>query len=120
MAALTDLAITTRLRALHRRDVRRVGKTAAPRSRQWPAVERAHLRAQPACAACGARLHLQVHHIKPFHLFPQLELDPKNLITLCEPPGPGGHHLAIGHLGAWKKFNPRVVADAAAALAATP
>ena len=118
-AALTPNAATARLRALRRRDVRRVGKHAAKRSPRWPRCERAHLRIFPTCAACGARARVQVHHVIPFHVAPELELEPMNLITLCEPIGPGGHHLALGHRGNWKKFNPTVRADAAALLAST-
>jgi 5-methylcytosine-specific restriction endonuclease McrA len=75
-------------------------------------VERAHLLREPACVACGHRgKHLQVHHIKPFHLHPQLELDPNNLITLCQAPG-REHHLLLGHLDAWESYNENVRHDA--------
>jgi 5-methylcytosine-specific restriction endonuclease McrA len=57
--------------------------------------------------ACGYKgKNLQVHHIKPFHLHPHLELDPQNLITLCE------HHLLLGHLDAWDSYNERIREDA--------
>ncbi|GCE16544.1 HNH endonuclease [Dictyobacter kobayashii] len=60
---------------------------------------------------CGHRgKGLQVHHIKPFHLYPELELDPNNLITLCEIRG-RTHHLLIGHLDDWESYNIRVRAD---------
>jgi 5-methylcytosine-specific restriction endonuclease McrA len=81
------------------------------RSPQWPAVAHAHLAIQPACMVCGHRGQgLQVHHIKPFHLYPQLELDPGNLITLCEIRG-RDHHLLIGHLDDWESYNPQVRVD---------
>ncbi|GCE29115.1 hypothetical protein KDA_45990 [Dictyobacter alpinus] len=51
-----------------------------------------------------------MHHIKPFHLYPELELDPGNLITLCEIKG-RTHHLLIGHLDDWQSYNLRVRAD---------
>jgi hypothetical protein len=81
------------------------------------------LKAHPACAACGLmrpsilhplarrRTILNVHHIKPFHLFPALELDETNLITLCR--SGEDHHLMVGHLGDWSNWNPNVVRDAA-------
>jgi hypothetical protein len=53
---------------------------------------------------------LQVHHILPFHLNPQLELDPSNLITLCM--GKLECHLIIGHGGDYKDYNPSVVKHA--------
>lgn len=60
---------------------------------------------------CGYRGRgLQVHHIKPFHLHPDLELDPDNLITLCEIKG-RDHHLLIGHLDDWEAYNPNVRHD---------
>jgi 5-methylcytosine-specific restriction protein A len=89
---------------------------SAPRSPHWPACRKAHLAAHPTCAACGGTTHLQVHHKKPFHLHPELELDPANLITLCESPGVD-HHLHVGHLGDWKGFNPNVDRDASRELA---
>lgn len=82
------------------------------RSSQWPTARRNHLRLHPACAACGGVHCVQVHHKQPFHLHPELELDPNNFITLCEC-SPGDDHLRIGHLGNWKSFNPHVVEDAA-------
>ncbi|MGA2401456.1 MAG: hypothetical protein ABSG91_07090, partial [Syntrophobacteraceae bacterium] len=44
------------------------------------------------------------HHVKPFHLAPALELEPGNLITLCEE-GEYNCHLVHGHNGDWKSFN---------------
>ena len=81
------------------------------RSSKWPAVRLLMLHINPTCAACGGTYRLQVHHIKPFHLFPRLELVYTNLITLCEDPK-CEHHFEIGHLKNWKTNNPNVVADA--------
>jgi 5-methylcytosine-specific restriction endonuclease McrA len=81
------------------------------RSPEWPALAHAHLQKEPACVACGYRgKGLQVHHIKPFHLFPELELDPNNLITLCEVKG-RDHHLLLGHLDDWESYNLNVRTD---------
>ena len=81
------------------------------RSPQWSSVATAHLVRQPRCVACGYHgKHLQVHHIKPFHLHPHLELDPDNLITLCQARG-REHHLLLGHLDAWDSFNEHIHAD---------
>jgi hypothetical protein len=47
---------------------------------------------------------VQVHHVRPFHLRPELELDPDNLISLCM--AEGRHcHLAVGHGGDFKAYN---------------
>jgi 5-methylcytosine-specific restriction protein A len=81
------------------------------RSPEWPRVEKEHLLREPACVACGHKGQgLQVHHIKPFHLHPHLELDPDNLITLCEIKG-REHHLLLGHLDEWESYNVHVRHD---------
>jgi hypothetical protein len=53
---------------------------------------------------------LQVHHVKPFHLLPELELDESNLISLCM--GPNECHLFIGHGDSFRCYNPNVREDA--------
>ncbi len=86
-------------------------KYGLARSPEWPAVAREHLLHQPGCAACGYEGQgLQVHHIRPFHLFPELELDATNLITLCEVKG-RDHHLLLGHLDDWESYNLNVRED---------
>ena len=80
------------------------------RSPRWSAVRGAHLKRNPTCAACGTRDKLEVHHVRPFHLFAHLELDPSNLLTLCET---GGNcHLMLGHLKFFKSYNLDVRKDA--------
>lgn len=86
---------------------------AGPRSPLWPEARRAHLAKQPSCQACGVTDHLQVHHIRPFHLHPELELDQSNLITLCERKG-HDCHFVFGHFHNWSLWNPTVTADVAA------
>ena len=76
------------------------------RSPQWPKARKAHLETEPKCAWCGSTKSLEVHHIRPFHLHPELELDPSNLITLCE--SDEKCHLSKGHLGSWKQENPDI------------
>lgn len=93
------------------------GKTTIgnPRSPQWPAVRKKHLAEHPTCACCGGSEKLEVHHVLPFHLHPELELDPGNLVTLCESWRNGiCCHLAVGHLGNYKAFNPSAIEDAEA------
>ena len=85
------------------------------RSKEWNKVRKQHLINNPFCAACGETKKLEVHHIKPFHLYPELELDPDNLITLCETASNGIIcHLCIGHRGNYKDCNPNVKQDAEA------
>lgn len=80
----------------------------AERSPQWRAVAKAAVAAHPFCAVCKCRTELQVHHVKPFHLFPELELDRGNLVVMCRP-----HHFLFGHLCDWRSVNPNVRADVA-------
>jgi hypothetical protein len=83
------------------------------RSTKWPAVRKAHLAKFPTCAVCGGKKKLEAHHVSPFHLYPDLELSPGNLITLCENKGYGLNcHLLFGHLGNFKSVNAAVREDA--------
>jgi 5-methylcytosine-specific restriction enzyme A len=82
------------------------------RSTRWPRVRAKHLAAHPACVCCGGRKLLNVHHVRPFHVAPELELDPGNLITLCEGARGLNCHLWVGHCGHWKAWNVGVLRDA--------
>lgn len=99
---------------LVRHHLRDVG-VGVKRSGKWPTVEKHFREANPTCAACGSKNRLNVHHIHPFHTFPELELDPNNLITLCMSFGKECHYL-IGHLSNWHGYNPNVRQDAATIL----
>lgn len=91
------------------------GKPFVKRSARWEEVRRKHLLDNPVCVACGCSNGVQVHHLRPFHLFPELELEPSNLITLCENEVSGGidnnHHLVLGHRGNFKNNNINVLTD---------
>jgi hypothetical protein len=83
-----------------------------PRSPLWATVRKEHLAKFPCCAACGSENKIEVHHIKPFNLFPELELDPNNLVTLCESWKKGVNcHLLFGHLGDYRSYNEKVLDD---------
>lgn len=83
-------------------------RKAKERSPAWGGVRDRYLRAYPTCAACGGNKRLQVHHIIPFHLFPEKELDLENLITLCM--SPLECHIRIGHGDDFQCYNPDVKA----------
>lgn len=89
------------------------------RSSKWPQVRKVWLKENPTCAACGTAQHVEVHHKIPFHLHPELELQPSNFITLCSTIFVE-HHLKVGHTvdghSSWKINNPNVVQDAKALL----
>ncbi len=78
------------------------------RSGKWPAFRARWLALHPHCAACGSSEQVEPHHIRPFHLHPDLELDAGNLISLCNK---HGCHLAFGHNYDWHAFNPHVQED---------
>lgn len=105
-------------------DAEEASRLNIKRSPEWPKVEKEHLAKQPRCVCCkpGSNLKagLQVHHKFPFHYCialgrPDLELDLRNLITLCEDESgrPGqDHHLLVGHLDDFKSSNLEVAHDA--------
>lgn len=88
----------------------------ALRSPKWRQIQKEHIKKFPTCAATGKKgtllNPLSVHHVKPFHLYPELELDPNNLITLSF-----WAHLWLAHLGNYKSFNLNIREDAATLLA---
>jgi len=53
---------------------------------------RAYRKAHPACAWCGRKRRLEVHHEKPISVAPDLADVESNLITLCRP-----CHRIVGH-----------------------
>ena len=84
------------------------------RSSKWATTRKHHLEKNGECALCGGTKKLNVHHVKPFHLHPELELEPSNLITLCEDKGDGVYcHLFFGHLGNFKSINENLLEDVA-------
>lgn len=80
---------------------------AAERSPRWRAVRNAFIRQHPACIVCG-RPATQIHHVIPFSRDPGRELDPSNLVSLCD-----RDHLLFGHLDSFRSYNPTVREDAA-------
>jgi hypothetical protein len=77
------------------------------RSRHWKVVRRDYIKHNPACAVCGSRKKLEIHHKQPFYLFPEKELNYNNLITLCH-----RHHYTFGHLCNYRSYNDEVEYDA--------
>jgi hypothetical protein len=98
--------------------LRTIGRGRSPK---WPAVERAFRKLHSQCVCCIVKsiTHIQIHHRFPFHYCvalgrPDLELDPRNLITLCEGPShtSPNHHELVGHLADWKSSDLEVAEDA--------
>jgi len=86
------------------------------RSKEWTTLRKRVLKNSDAkCAVCGSTKKLELHHILPFNLFPDLELEEGNLIILCDGNGRFGIkscHLLFGHYGNFKLYNPNVHDDA--------
>ena len=83
------------------------------RSSKWGKIRKEFLKKNSKCNVCGEKKKLEIHHIRPFNLHPELELEEHNLISLCES-RKGGIvcHLAIGHLGSYRSYNKDVRLDA--------
>lgn len=88
-------------------------KPGERRSPRWPAVAQLHLAYHPRCEACGSTINREVHHIIPVSYDAARELDPANLMTLCEGSATAPNcHLLIGHLGSWNLYNAQAPAMA--------
>lgn len=110
--------------------VARVLTGEAPRSPHWFTIEHRFKELNPTCAACGGTSNIQIHHKKPFHLHPELELADGtgvfssakdadgqftcNLVTSCM--SVLECHLRIFHGDNFKAYNPNVDLDAAEVL----
>jgi hypothetical protein len=95
------------------------------RSAKWSLAEQRHLATEPFCVGCriadGARMPVRVHHVFPFHVCvalgrPDLEIDARNLVTMCHGDGTPDHHRLIGHLDDFESMNFHVRYEAARTL----
>lgn len=87
------------------------------RSSNWPAFLREHLRGK-VCCVCGATDGLTLHHVVPVSVDASRELDPTNVVPICDDSSTKRCHIMIGHLGDWRRWNPDVRQHAATLLAA--
>ena len=80
----------------------------ARRSSDWPRFRRKQIKDE--CELCGEKgallSPLELHHIRPFALFPALECSPQNVATGCRK-----CHLKFYHLGSFRSYNPQIKAD---------
>lgn len=83
-------------------------KLITKRSPHWGAVRDQVVKEVGQCAACGTKKRLEAHHVIPFDLAPEKELDRFNLIVLCR-----DDHFTFGHFKSWTRWNPNVRHDAA-------
>lgn len=52
-------------------------------SGEWRAIVREVKRRDGGCVRCHSAADLHVHHVRSFAEYPELRLDPDNLVTLC-------------------------------------
>ncbi len=78
----------------------------AKRSSKWRKTRKRFLSDNPTCFVCNSKKKVEVHHIIPFHIAPDLELKFENLMSLCEN-GKFGIvcHILLGHEGNYRKTN---------------
>jgi hypothetical protein len=71
-------------------------------------AKKSYVEKHPECAICGSPNCLEVHHVQPVHLFPDLACSFENFITLCDSNNNSCHRW-IGHFGNFKsKYNLQV------------
>ena len=58
-------------------------KAKAQRTKAWALLSSKLRKETPFCQKCGRTEHLQVHHLLPRKLYPQLLLEESLLIVLC-------------------------------------
>lgn len=88
----------------------RESRKKSKRSPMWASVEKYFL-ASPTnqvCACCGSAKKLQVHHLHPFAVYPEKELEFNNLVPLCME---NLCHLKLGHGGDFQCYNPFLLDD---------
>ena len=70
---------------------------------KWRKARNQHIKRECCCQMCGIKRKLEVHHVEPWHLAPELRYEPSNLITLCRE-----CHFRFGHWLNWKDSNPGI------------
>lgn len=70
---------------------------------EWRKTRNHFFARNPLCAMCSADKDIQVHHILPWHLYPELRYTTTNLVSLCQP-----CHFRFGHGRDWKAYNPDI------------
>jgi len=101
-------------------DAEIIAQYGIQRHNDWGKIARQHLIGQPKCLICGLNVlynliqegSCNVHHKYPLqHCIavnrPDLELDRRNMFTVCARHF-DHHHLLIGHLEDWESYNPHL------------
>lgn len=66
-------------------------------------AKKLHVKEFPECAVCGSTRDLEVHHVTPVHINPDLATNELNFITLCDSTNNGCHRW-FGHFGNFTKL----------------
>lgn len=73
----------------------------AKRSPEWSKTKREFEKLYPkVCEFCGTTKKMNLHHLKPFNLFPDLENDFNNLLWACR-----DCHFIFCHLKFWGSYD---------------
>lgn len=72
--------------------------TGKPRSSQWEPLSKELKKRWPICCFTGMPTTV-IHHIRPWHLFPELELDENNLAPVAD-----WAHLYVAHVGNYSHY----------------
>jgi 5-methylcytosine-specific restriction endonuclease McrA len=71
-------------------------------------AKKEYLTGHGECAVCGNRKYLEVHHVKPVHIYPELSCSLENFIVLCDAKNNSCHRW-IGHFGNYSsKWNDKI------------
>jgi 5-methylcytosine-specific restriction endonuclease McrA len=68
------------------------------RDPRFRSAEREFIRRNPVCAGCGGSA-TTAHHVIPFHVRPDLEMDESNWAPVCP-----DCHFVDGHARNWRKW----------------
>jgi hypothetical protein len=70
----------------------------------WQRCRRAFLKkVGKVCVCCTSKKKIEVHHMLPRHIRPDLAVDQTNLIALCK-----DCHFHIGHLNSYHTYNDNI------------
>lgn len=79
------------------------GKTfGATRAKGWRRFREANI--ENYCRYCDSFVLLELHHIIPFNVAPEKELDKDNVVTLCR-----WCHFKLGHFCDWWSWNENIL-----------
>lgn len=81
---------------------------ASIRGSEWREARSNHLLVEAFCQCCGRNNNLEVHHVIPWHIKPELRYESSNLITLCRE-----CHFRFAHHSNWSDCNPSIREDCA-------